>query len=221
MGRNSRPKISRESVLEAALALIDRDGITGFSMRKLGAELGIEAMTLYYHFPNKDAILDGLIEQITERSLIVSHEKAEEWTTWLRALAVSFRRELLRHPRLLPLVATRPAMTPETLRMVEQIVAPLRAAGFSPLRSFQILNTITTFVIGHTLAEAGDTPGHEDAEPDFAEFAKQLSSGDFPSFSAALQEGLGQPQEHQSRFDFALDALLMGLVLKTTEEVSR
>lgn len=211
MGRTRQPKMTRERVLDGALALVDRDGIAGLSMRKLGAELGIEAMTLYYYFPNKDAILDGLIERIVLQVSTLLIGEPEEWTVWLRTLAVALRQELLRHPRLLPLVATRPVMTPSSLHMVEQIVAALCAAGFTPLRAFQVLNTITTFVVGHTLAEAGDAPGHEDAIPNTNGLADQLDPTEFPCFTEAIKEGLGQPGEHQDRFEFALDAIFIGL----------
>lgn len=216
MGRTSRVKMSRERVLDAALALVDRDGIVGFSMRKLGAELGIEAMTLYYYFPNKEAILDGLIEHSALNVLTTPPGPPEEWTQWLRALAVSLHQELLRHPQLLPLVATRPAMTQTSLRLVEQITASLCAAGFSPLRALQIFNIVTTFVVGHTLAEVGNTPGHEDASPDTAKLADQLDPSEFPCLSAAIASGLGQEQDHQSRFAFALDSLFAGMVMPRT-----
>ena len=211
MGRTRQPKMTRERVLDGALALVDRDGIAGLSMRKLGAELGIEAMTLYYYFPNKEAILDGLIEQIVLQVSTLLIGEPKEWTSWLRTLAVALRQELLRHPRLLTLVATRPVMTSSSLHMVEQIVAALCVAGFTPLRAFQVLNTITTFVVGHTLAEAGDTPGHEDAMSDTNELADQLDPSQFPYFTEAIKEGLGQPNEHQARFEFALDAIFIGL----------
>lgn len=211
MGRTGRARLSRERVLDAALALVDRDGIERLSMRKLGAELGIEAMTLYYYFPNKDAILDGLVERLTLQALVVPIGAPEEWRQWLRAFAVTFRQELLRHPRLLPLIATRPVMTPDSLRLLEQVASALCAAGYSPLRALQIINIVTTFVVGHTLAEAGQTPGHEDAIPDTAALADQLDPHEFPCLSAAIASGLGQAQDHQSRFDFALDILFAGI----------
>ncbi|WP_220194857.1 TetR/AcrR family transcriptional regulator C-terminal domain-containing protein [Ktedonospora formicarum] len=214
----NRPKISRERVLEAALALVDRDGIAGLSMRKLGAELGIEAMTLYYYFPNKDAILDGLIERSALNALVTPIGKPEEWSQWLRALAIALHQELLRHPHLLPLVATRPAMTPASLQLVERIAAGLCATGCSPLRALQIINIVTTFVVGHTLAEAGDTPGHEDAIPDTEGLANQLDPRELPYLSEAIASGLGQKHDHQSRFDFALDALFVGMKMLSSEQ---
>lgn len=220
IGRTDQ-RLSRNHVLDAALNLVDHEGITGLSMRKLGAALGIEAMTLYYYFPNKDAILDSLVERVALQALTVPIGQLAAWPEWLRALAVGFHSVLLQHPRLVPLIATRPVQTPDALRAVEQIAAALCDAGFSPLRAFRVINTVTTFVIGHTLAEAGDIPGHEAAVPDSASLADRLDPAAFPCFSAALLDGLGQPHDHQARFDFALDALFIGLALQFTEEHGR
>jgi len=62
--RADRAGLSREQVLDAALDLVDRDGVGALSMRRLGAELGVEAMTLYHYLPNKDALLDGIVERV-------------------------------------------------------------------------------------------------------------------------------------------------------------
>ncbi|WP_179281071.1 TetR/AcrR family transcriptional regulator C-terminal domain-containing protein [Paenibacillus sp. XY044] len=132
-----------------------------------------------------------------------------DWPIWLRAFAVSLRGELLRHPRLIPLIATRPVMNLGSLRSVEKVVAALCKAELNPLRAFHIINTVTTFVTGHTLAEAGSTPGHED----FAEeLGNRLDHNEFPCISEAIRRGLGSSEDHQARFEFGLDALFAGFV---------
>ena len=62
--RADRAGLSRGQVLDAALDLVDRDGVAALSMRRLGAELGVEAMTVYHYLPNKDALLDGIVERV-------------------------------------------------------------------------------------------------------------------------------------------------------------
>ncbi|MEU6409686.1 TetR/AcrR family transcriptional regulator C-terminal domain-containing protein [Microbispora sp. NPDC046933] len=205
-----RAGLSREKVLAAALALVDREGIAALSMRKLGAELGVEAMTLYYYVPNKDAVLDGLIDMAVSR---ITVEPVGPWREWLRAFAVAIRRELLAHPALLPLVATRPVLAPGGLAAVERMAAALRAEGFGALEGLQLINAVATFVVGHTLAEAGRTPGHD--EPDVAGVMGGLDPGEHPVLVEALRAGLGTPEDHQERFDRALDALLQGLAPRT------
>ncbi|WP_433444869.1 TetR/AcrR family transcriptional regulator C-terminal domain-containing protein [Nonomuraea sp. CA-141351] len=188
--------LSRERVLEAALA--DREGVAALSMRKLGKEVGVEAITLYYYVPNKDAALDGLVELVVSR---VTVRPVGEWRAWAKAFAESFRVELLRHPALMPVVATRPVATPGGLRTVESAAAALKEAGFTPTQALHVINAVSTFVVGHVLAEAG--PGSTD-NPD-------LDLADYPVLAEAMAAGLGSPQDHRERFELALNALLDGL----------
>ncbi|WP_217708823.1 TetR/AcrR family transcriptional regulator C-terminal domain-containing protein [Nonomuraea rhodomycinica] len=195
--------MSRERILDAALELVDRDGVAALSMRRLGKELGVEAMTLYYYLPNKDAVLDGLVER-TLAGVAVRPEGP--WREWARAFAVSFRAALLAHPGLLPLLATRPVATPGGLDTAERAAQALVAEGFTATDALHVITTLATFVIGQVLAEAGGTPGHDGPDPRPA-----LDPDRHPVFGAALAAGLGTARDHEDRFAYALDALLGGL----------
>jgi len=203
-----RAGLSRARVLDAALDLADTGGIAGLSMRRLGAELGVEAMTLYYYVPNKAALLDGLVERVLDQALSGTDTDGD-WREMLRTFAVSCRAELLRHTGVLPLIATRPVLTDASLEAVEARAAVLRDAGFGAHRALHVINIVGTFVIGHTLAEAGGTPGHADAEPDPAARLASLDPARFPNLRAALADGLGE--DHRERFDYALNVILTGL----------
>ncbi|TQM01468.1 TetR family transcriptional regulator [Actinoallomurus bryophytorum] len=201
--RTSRDRagLSREKVLDAALDLVDQVGAEGLSMRKLGAALGVEAMTVYYYVPSKDALLAGLVERVTTRTFTVDPKAG--WEETLRDYACSFRRELLRHPGVAPLVATHPVTTPDALRMLEAAAGLLRASGFGLREAFHVINTVGTFTTGHCLAEI-DPPGGTPPElPD-------LDPATVLNVTEAVQDGLGTPQDHQARFDFALEALING-----------
>ncbi|WP_223198543.1 TetR/AcrR family transcriptional regulator C-terminal domain-containing protein [Solihabitans fulvus] len=208
--RSTRPRVglTRAKVLDAALALVDADGLAKLSMRRLGAALGVEAMTLYHYVPNKDALLDGLVERVVELVEWPAPAQGTPWQEWLRALAVDFRAVLLRHPAVVPLVATRPVFEPAGLDAVERALAVLRAAGLTVRQALHALNTVTTFVVGHVLAEVGDTPGHEDAATDPAARLADLDGERYPLLVAALREGAAD--DHADRFRFALDALVVG-----------
>ncbi|WP_030197105.1 TetR/AcrR family transcriptional regulator C-terminal domain-containing protein [Streptomyces sp. NRRL S-87] len=207
--------LSRGRVLRAALELADREGIEKLSMRKLGAELGVEAMTLYHYVPNKAALLDGLVELVVSAvrpaagppvgDASADAWSADAWPARLHGFAVALRAELLRHPGVIPLVATRPARSAAALRAVEDTAAALAGAGVEPLRALRIVNAVATFVIGHCLAEAATTPGHPE------EADAPLDLADFPTLAAAVAAGLGTPEDHRARFALALDALLGGL----------
>lgn len=201
-----RAGLSRDRVLRAALELVDRDGIEKLSMRRLGAELGVEAMTLYHYLPNKAALLDGLVELVVSAVRPDPDLPADEWRAHLRGFAVAFRAELLRHPGAMTLVATRPVRSAAALQAVEDTAAALGRAGIGPAEAMRIVNAVATLVIGHCLAEAATTPGHPDRAADEA-----LDLAAYPTLSAAVADGLGTPADHQARFDLALDALLAGL----------
>ncbi|MGW5361482.1 TetR/AcrR family transcriptional regulator C-terminal domain-containing protein [Actinopolymorpha pittospori] len=198
-----RAGLSTDKVLRAALDLVDREGVAALSMRRLGRELGVEAMTLYYYVPNKDAVLDGLIERtLTDVDL----RPEGPWRAWAQRFATSFRSALLAHPGLLPLVATRPVVTSRGLDTAEHAAQALVEEGFSASEALHVITTLATFVIGQVLAEAGRTPGHDEPEPE-----PDLDPTRHPVLTQALTAGLGTPEDHQDRFTFALDALLVGL----------
>ncbi|WP_223268002.1 TetR/AcrR family transcriptional regulator C-terminal domain-containing protein [Streptosporangium nondiastaticum] len=201
-----RTGLTREKVLRAALDVADRDGIDKLSMRRLGAELGVEAMSLYHYLPNKAALLDGLVELVTSAVRPDNDSPAGQWPGRLRDFAVAFRAELLRHPGVIPLIATRPARSAAALQAVEDTAAALGRAGIPPLDALHIINSVATLVTGHCLAEAADTPGHPGQS---TEDTPGLAA--FPVLATAVAEGLGTPRDHQARFDLALDALLDGL----------
>ncbi|MCP2165314.1 TetR/AcrR family transcriptional regulator C-terminal domain-containing protein [Goodfellowiella coeruleoviolacea] len=215
MPRTDRPGLSRDQVLAAALRLVDRDGVAGLTMRRLGAELGVEAATLYYHVPNKADVLNALVDRAVVAALAAAPPgRPADWPVWLRELAVALRAELLRHPNLLPLAATRPVVAPAGLASVERVAAALCAAGFSPRRALHLINIVATTVLGHTLAEAGHTPGHEDVSPDTEELATRIDRSGHPVLRAAVAAGLGRPDDDQARFELAMDALFTGLVAR-------
>lgn len=181
-------------------------------MRKLASELGVEAMTLYYYFPNKDAILDGLVEASLMDSSGPVDAAPQSWANALRSYARGFRDSLRRRPNLLPLIATRPVRTPDSLAAIERSIAAWCAQGLSPLAAVQAMNIVTTFVIGHTVAEVG-APQNGDNAQDLDRLTATLDLASLPLLGQAMQAGLGQPAEQQARFELGLEALLKGLAL--------
>lgn len=143
-------------MLQAALALVDRDGLEALSMRGLAAALGVDAMSLYNHVANKDAVLDGLAE-----SFLVSIElpaPTGDWREDLRALATAFRTAANRHPRAAPLVLTRQLGSLEGLSATEAALAHLHSAGFPPREAVHALRFVLAFLVGTLLREASAGP---------------------------------------------------------------
>jgi AcrR family transcriptional regulator len=178
-------------------------------MRKLGAALGVEAMTLYHYVPNKDALLDGLVDRVMETAFAGLDEPAPgSWVPWMRQFAHALRAALLAHPGVLPLAGTRPVNSPDALRMSERWLAGMRAAGVPLGRAMDLVNVIATFTIGHTLAEAGRTPGHEGTEPNLDDRAEELDPAEFPNLTEIIATRAGLDFDH--RFTEAVDILLAG-----------
>lgn len=204
--RAERAGLSRDQILDAALTIADRDGLATLSMRKLGAELGVEAMTLYHYVPNKDALLDGMVERVL--SAADTGMADAPWPEALTHYARALRTALLRHPGTLPLVATRPAVTPRTLQTAERGLTLLCAAGFDLGRALDSLNALTLFVVAHATSEARIAPINEAGEAGSSEFLKTLDPQEFPLIIEAARTGSGTDDE--SRFEYAVAALLTG-----------
>ncbi|MFT3774988.1 MAG: TetR/AcrR family transcriptional regulator C-terminal domain-containing protein [Minicystis sp.] len=198
-----RAPLSRERVLATALAIVDAEGLDALTMRRLGSELGVEAMSLYHHVPGKAALLDGLHEAILGE--MAAPRRGRDWVETLRGMARSFRRVLLAHPRALPIFGARPAVTEASLRHVEAALAVLRGAGLSARDSVSAFQVIVAFVVGHALAEVGPILGGEPADPRYA----TLDPESFPHLSGVVAE-LGE-HDVEAEFEFGLDLLLTGL----------
>lgn len=216
--RGERAGLSRTRVLDAALALVDREGVGALTMRRLGVELDVEAMTLYHYVPNKDALLDGLVERLFSQALPFAGENAEEgtgvgagaegvdWRALLRTYAVSLRQSLLRHPGVLSFAASRPAVTPTTLDTVERGLTVLTASGFPLGAALHALNTLSLYVVGHTAAEAVQ-PTQADV-PGSSAWLAELDAARYPLLTEAARSGEGT--DDAERFDFAINALVNG-----------
>ncbi|MBV6699782.1 TetR/AcrR family transcriptional regulator C-terminal domain-containing protein [Kitasatospora aureofaciens] len=208
--RRARPRtgLTREKVIDAALAFVDEHGLAALSNRKLGAALGVEGMTLYYYVPSKAAMLDGMVERLLELSAgDLFAEPAGQWTDVVREFAVALRRMLLDHPAMLTVLATRPAATPAALALLERGITVLREDGVPLGDALDVLNAVVSFTLGHTLAEAGETPGHEGTEPDPGQFST-LDPATYPQLAEALGTGTGLDAE--ARFHRTLHILLAG-----------
>lgn len=197
-----RETLSRERILGAALRVLDAEGLSGLSMRRLGTELGVEAMSLYNHVPNKAALLDGLFEKVL--SELPAPKRSRSYREALRDRAHALRTTLRAHPNALPLFATRPAVTERALTQVELVLDLLTSAGFSMTQALNALGAVVAFVVGHTLA----CYGPRDADAGRADYAR-LEQARFPRVLEAA--ALLPTHDLEQEFSFGLDALLEGL----------
>lgn len=200
-----RKRLTRKRVLQAAVRIVDAEGLSALSMRRLGHEVGVEAMSLYRHVANKADLLDGIHGAILEEMRIPAPRGP--WQARLRALAMAFREVLVAHPNALPVFATRPAVAATSLRSVELTLQVLEGAGFKPAEQVYALQSLASYVVGLTMLQYGLV------DEQYTEVAySSLPAEEFPRL-AALAVHLEETDLEQE-FAFGLDALLAGLKAK-------
>ena len=205
-----RASLTRERVLEAALALADESGIEALSMRKLGQALGVEAMSLYNHVANKQDLLAGLVERVALE--IESPDGNGDWAATVRAGAVSAHTALRRHPWVVPLMLSADYVSATRLRHMDGLLVLLRNAGFLEETVYHACHAIESHIFGFPLWAAGHNLKDKDLPALAAAFVAEHPLDDYPDilrhFQMHLEEG---PQHAIGAFEFTLDLLLEGL----------
>ncbi|CAA9402743.1 MAG: Transcriptional regulator, AcrR family [uncultured Phycisphaerae bacterium] len=206
---SARPALSRDRILRAAVALADREGLDALSMRRLGAELGVEAMSLYHHVANKQALLDGIVEWVVDSMDTSGMLEPGPWQERLKDGFRAYRRLAHAHPAVFPLVGRRPVRTLAALRPVELALGLLHDAGCPPGAALRAFRTLSHFAYGHALSEirgmAMDSASQA-TEPEVLEAqAKQ-----FPNLTRVMLEAASS--DHNAEFEESLDVIIAGLV---------
>jgi len=201
--RTSRPSLplTRERIAQAALQLIDAHGLADFSTRKLGAELGCEAMAFYNHFPGKEAILDAVVERMVAKVAVPPRE-AGTWVERARMFARSFRALARIHPRAFPLIPTRRFNAPGTLAMLESVYATFLGEGLDPLAAVKVYRTLGNFLAGTALNEI--------AVAEFAAAAPTTDPAATTLSSLATVAPYLAPAYFDEVFEFGLEVVLTG-----------
>lgn len=202
----SRLGLSRERILDAALALFDGEGADALTMRRLAGELGVGTMTLYGYFRRKEDLLDAIVDRGAER--IAAAGSGGPWKERLRELVLEMRRAHLAHPAVVELRLTRPLLSRGALDVTERGLAILRDAGFSNRDAARAYRTLFVYTFG--FAAFGPETGGE-AE---AELTREALSSLPPERYPVLADCAGEATAAMSDrtvFEFGLDRLLDGL----------
>lgn len=217
----STQRLTRQRVINAALAYMDEHGPQALTMRKLGAELGVEAMAIYRYVPGREALLEAVIDQILEGL----HDRLDKhltrtWQGYLQAYAHEVRSIAIVHPQVFPLVATRHPAAPwlrpplRSIELVEDFLFTLSEHGFSNEHVAETYRAFTSFLLGHLLLECGirgaDTSPIE--EP-LDEGGAQVSHGDGASGlerapTIRRLRSLLSEDHAEDEFEMAVEALL-------------
>ena len=206
-----RKPLSRDRVLRTALKLADRDGIESMSMRKLGDELGVEAMSLYNHVANKDDLLDGLIDIVFGE--IVVPPPSAGWRTAMRERAIAARKTLKKHPWALGVMESRRRPGPANLRHHDGVLAALRNDGFSVEMAAHAYSLLDAYIYGFTLNELSlplDT--HESVAGVAEQILEENPAGTYPYLAEVAADIVSTPgYDYGDEFEYGLDVILDGL----------
>ncbi|RVX46771.1 TetR family transcriptional regulator [Nonomuraea polychroma] len=211
MSRPSQP-LSRGLVLEAAIRVADRGGVEAITMRRVAQELGVEAMSLYHHVPNKDAILDGVVDMVFA-AIKLPRVECDDWRDAIRARASSARAVLSQHSWALGLMDSRHNPGPATLRHHDAVLGVLREAGFTLPMAAHAVSLIDSYIAGFVLQEANlpvTTP--DDVEEVAGSILEHLPADELPYLTEMIVDHALRPgYDHTSEFGYGLDLILDAL----------
>jgi AcrR family transcriptional regulator len=228
MVKASRKPLSRERVLATAVALVDAEGLQALTMRRLAADLGVEAMSLYYHLPAKEALLDGVVDTvIAEIDAAIARLGLDsgggsggdgDWRARLRQQFLAARTVMLRHPWMPGLLGSRRTIPVGMLAYYDAILGTLVAAGFSYHLAHQALHAFGSMPLGFAqeIFSPASADGGMDTDATQAEMAAMAEA--LPHLTAMMAAEIHDAADpvlgwcdSQAEFVFTLDLLLDGL----------
>lgn len=206
-----RLPLTRERVLDAAMKLADQSGLEGLSMRKLGQALGVEAMALYYHFANKERVLDGIVDLVFAE--IDLPAIGADWKIAMRQRAISVRDALLRHRWAIGLMESRTNPGPANLRHHDAVIGCLRAAGFDMAATATAYSLLDSYIYGFAMTKM-NLP-FEDTS-DIVEMSESMLApfppGEYQNLADFITEHAMKPgYDYGNEFEYGLDVILDGL----------
>lgn len=206
-----REPVTRERALQVACQLADEGGLETLTMRRLAEALGVEAMSLYHHFPNKDAILDGMVDLIFEEISLPA--TLLDWRASMRQRATSVRKVLLRHRWALRVMETRATPGHATLAHHDAVLGCLRAGGLSLQLTAHAYAALDSYIYGfiHTELSLPFQTSEETSEVATAIF-ERMPEGLYPHLTElTLKHVLRPGYAYGNEFEYGLELILDGL----------
>ena len=192
---------------------MDEDGYESLSMRRLGAKLNVDPMAVYYHFPNKSALLDGVVELVMGGIDLSCDDPTQTVEERLCVAAHYYREALLAHPQAVQITAVRSLNTPASLRPVEYLLEILLGTGISHTDSLAFVNIFARFVRGMVLLEIRqmtDTDSLAQEDCTLKSLGDSLPTDEFPLLHKVMENGCFIGEE--AEFERGARALIHGLL---------
>lgn len=195
--RRAKRPLSRESILQAALDLLETGGVKALTMRRLGRALGVEAMSLYHYFENRDDLLDGVVEALVREIVEAArsgHCDEANWKETAKRFMNAYRAIGQRRPDAYRLFAQRPLRTEAAKELGKQLTDSFIACGLSFDDAVIAYRALTAFVGGFVLLEtSGMEPAYTVGDMD-AEF-----EGSIDVIVAGIERRLIAPDDRDAR----------------------
>ena len=196
--RAGQEPLTRERILEAALRVVDGEGMEALSMRRLAAELGVNPMSIYHHLPGKGAVISGLVGLVFS-GMRVPPTGGLPWRGRVRAYARAHREVVRSHPNLaLEIVSDAAAVSEAVLSGAEPLYGALEEAGLAPAMVVRAADSLVDFVHGFVLGEASNPSGQFDVGSEVLTRIEARPAGEIP----ALRRVFGALGEEGARYDF-------------------
>lgn len=190
-------------IVATAVRIVETEGEAAASMRRIAAELGVAAMSLYNHVPNKATLLESVADWVGAQ-IVLKDDSSSDWDTRARALVYAFRDVARTYPNCMQLAMSRASMSPVGLGALEHALGMLKEAGFSERAALRVVRTVISFVIGAIATESLRTRAAQAAAESGFE---PLSAAQFPHLAALGPTLL----EVDADFEFGLDLLLTAI----------
>ncbi len=205
----TRAPLTRDRILEAALELADAHGVESLKMRELAGALGFEAMALYRHVANKEAILDGILDIVLAE---IEPAVGADWRDAIRRSAVSAHDAFGRHPWSTRLIMSAAHIRPRRLAYMESLLEQLAAAGLSDAAIYHAYHVLDAYIVGFALWEAGHTLTAEEQRVVVEKLSREVSlDDDFPHLALHRDQHVTDgPHREASAFEIGLDMILDG-----------
>jgi TetR/AcrR family tetracycline transcriptional repressor len=215
----NRPSLDRSTVVRAALRLLKKAGLDGLTTRRLAAELGVKSPALYWHFRNKQELLDAMADTLIREAGMGPPHSGETWQEWLARRVRAYRASLLAYPDSARIVTMAQQLSPSTIRSFNEELQAMVALGFDPVQALRTITALTNYVNGFILQEQSSQQPAANPPATPESISELLSEGNAAALLVAFAEG-GSPYSEES-FEYGLQALIEGCAAAMNRRASK
>ncbi|MCL1593780.1 MAG: TetR/AcrR family transcriptional regulator [Actinomycetia bacterium] len=209
--KTKRERLNSDRIVEGALLLADDVGMDAFTIRRLASALGVGPMTIYHYFPNKEAIIDAMVDAVYAQIALPPTD--QEWTDAIRVRCISAREALNRHPWAPPYMVSRTSPGPATLGHHDALLGCLRRGGLSLQMTAHAYAILDSFLHGFALEEASlPASGGEEVQEIAEEMTAAFDVERYPSLVEFATGHVMRPgYNFSASFEFGLNLIIDGL----------